>query len=47
MDEFSPSISPGNLFGRVGCAAAPLILDGRGVDDFVTTAMIVGPIRAP
>jgi len=34
MGGFSLSISPENLYARVGCATAPLIIDVRRADDF-------------
>jgi hypothetical protein len=47
MGGFLPSISPENPDGRLGCAAAPLIIDVGRVDDVAAaTGMIVSPIRA-
>ncbi|HEV2550627.1 MAG TPA: hypothetical protein VGU20_25160 [Stellaceae bacterium] len=40
MDGIAESISPENLYGRVGCAAAPLIIDRRRAAD-------VAAIRRP
>jgi hypothetical protein len=34
MGGFSPSISPENLYGRLGCAAAPLIIAVRRAEAF-------------
>jgi hypothetical protein len=43
MGELAKSTFPENLDGRVGCAAAPLVIDVRGSDAFpAATALIVG-----